>query len=121
MLFELDQEDIRDVLQLIASPSLTIPATYARRVFELQTKFANAKPSSKVEELTEELEKEKTYGTTMLERWKEVSAELGSMKAAARAPVSPALALCPQCAHSMSEHDDLGCDVATCGCIIKGN
>ncbi len=121
MLFELDQEDIRDVLQLIASPSLTIPANYARRVFELQSKFANMKPSSKVDELTEKLEKEKAYGSTMLERWKEVSAELKLMNAAARAPVSPALAMCQQCSHSMSEHDDLGCDVATCGCIIKGN
>lgn len=49
-LYDLKQEDIADVLALISAASLTITANNARRVAQLQGVFANAKPSTLLDE-----------------------------------------------------------------------
>lgn len=56
MLYDLKQEDIDDVVLLIRSPTLTIPANNAMRVAHLQQVFGTAKPTTLVADLTKEIE-----------------------------------------------------------------
>lgn len=125
-LFELDQEDINDLLQLIASPSLTIPANYARRVYELQTKLANLKPSAALED--ERKAHEVTRGALdatekqrqeWIDKHAKAKAELlelkGTTKVWASIEAAANVAVC-DCGHGMKDHDSDGCLGLTCPC-----
>lgn len=56
-LFDIKQEDINDVLRLIVSDSLTIMASQAPRVTQLQVMLRNARPSTALEECAARCEK----------------------------------------------------------------
>lgn len=143
-LFELDQEDIKDLLQLIASPSLTIPANYARRVYELQAKLANLKPSVALEEKRNELEvfrgaldateKERQEWIARASAHSDELAKLEAELARARAELEEfkgtAAKVCARieavagvevcdCGHQMIKHDSAGCEVGDCICMRK--
>lgn len=128
-LFELDQEDIKDLLQLIASPSLTIPANCARRVYELQAKLANLKPSAALEderkahEITRDaLDATEKQRQEWIDKHAKAKAELlelkGTTKVFASIEAAANVAVC-DCGHRMSEHDSVGCAAGACMCMRK--
>lgn len=127
-LYELQQADARDLLELISAPSLTIPANMAPRLTQLQMMLRQLAPSSEHEELKVAHAQLQAEHAAMCKQADELARQrdnallevgLERKRVHELEQLTKGEAMCANCLHPLRMHsnDSNGCSVATCACM----